>query len=122
MRRAVLVLGAVIVGALVVVARAGDGPSWPERPEARAGEAFDAVWRDGRAELAGYRASVPRYGALRNAELVLIYVTEPMDRRTWIKDDAAREPNRVDVLKLNASLEFLTGIYPYSVLTSGLAP
>ena len=97
-------------------------PALPTRPRARAGEGFVRAWSDGRAELTGYRARVNRYGELRDAELVLIYVTEPMDRRTWIKDDDAPPAHRVNVLKLNASLKFQTGVYPYSVLTSVFAP
>ena len=97
-------------------------PAWPERPRASAGEAFTRAWSDGRAELSGYRARVNRYGEMREGELVLIYVTEPMDRRTWVKDDAVAAPHRVGVLKLNASLRFQTGVYPYSVLTSVFAP
>lgn len=94
----------------------------PEAPRATASSAFWDGWGDGRAELASYRATVQRYGAPRQAELVLIYVTEPHDRRTWIKDDAAAAPYRVPVLKLNTSLKFLTGIYPYSVMMSTFAP
>ena len=91
-------------------------------PEATAGSRFWDHWGDGRAELSSYRIRTRRYGEPRQGELVLIYVTEPHDRRTWIKDDDAREPHRVEVLKLNASLKFLTGIYPYSVMTSVFSP
>lgn len=92
------------------------------RPRASAGEAFVRAWSDGQAELSGYRARVNRYGEMRDAEVVLIYVTEPMDRRTWVKDDDAPAEHRVNVLKLNAALRFQTGVYPYSVLTSVFAP
>jgi len=97
-------------------------PALPSRPRATAGGAFMRAWSDGRAELSGYRARVNRYGELRTAELVLIYVTEPMDRRTWVKDDDVPAEHRVNVLKLNASLKFQTGVYPYSVMTSVFAP
>lgn len=97
-------------------------PAFPARPRATAGAAFTQRWSDGRAEMSGYRATVNRYGELRPAEVVLVYVTEPMSRRTWIKDDDARGDDRVGVLKLNASLKFQTGVYPYSVLTSVFAP
>ncbi len=100
----------------------GRYPAFPDRPSVLASDAFHAAWDDGRAEMSGYHATVPRYGELRNGELVLVYVTEPMDRRTWIKDDDVPAPERVTVLKLNASLKFQTGIYPYSVLTSVFAP
>ena len=94
----------------------------PRSPRAGASDAFWAHWGDGRAELSGYRATVSRYGAPREAELSLIYVTEPHDRRTWIKDDRVEAPNRVEVLKLIRSEHFLTGIYPYSVMASVFAP
>ena len=94
----------------------------PDHPEAGASRAFWDAWGDGNAELSSYRATTGRYGALRPAELVLIYVTEPHDRRTWIKDDDVQGDARVPVLKLNQSLKFQTGIYPYSVMTSVFAP
>lgn len=86
--------------------------------------AFWTVWGDGKAELSGYRITTSRYGAPRDGHIVLIYVTEPMDRRVWVKDDAGDVPEayRVNVMKLNSALTFQTGIYPYSVMTSVFAP
>jgi len=85
---------------------------------------FWKVWGDGKAELSGYAITTSRYGAPREGRVVLIYVTEPMDRRNWIKDDAGDVPaqDRVNVLKLNVALKFQAGIYPYSVMTSVFAP
>ncbi|MEZ4392016.1 MAG: hypothetical protein R3A48_13040 [Polyangiales bacterium] len=103
-------------------AEASRFPAFPARARSGPSEAFGRQWFSGDAEVNGYRATVPRYGEARNAELVLIYVTEPMSRRTWIKDDDARGDDRVGVLKLNMSLKFTTGIYPYSVLTSVFSP
>ena len=93
-------------------------------PAATASPAFWKVWGDGKAELSGYAITTTRYGAPREGRVVLIYVTEPMDRRNWIKDDAGDVPaqDRVNVLKLNNVLKFQTGIYPYSVMTSVFAP
>ncbi len=91
-------------------------------PAAGASASFWERWGDGRAELASYRGTVMRYGAPRDAELVLVYVTEPLDRRTLIKDDAAPAEQQLPTLKLNAMLRFQTGIYPYSVMTSTFAP
>ena len=93
-------------------------------PTATASPAFWKGWGDGKAELSGYAITTNRYGAPREGRVVLIYVTEPMDRRTWIKDDAGDVPaqDRVNVLKLNNVLKFQTGIYPYSVMTSVFAP
>lgn len=89
-----------------------------------ASPAFWSAWGDGKAELSRYVLTTPRYGAPREAELVLIYVTEPVDRRVWIKDDAGDVPaaERLQVLKLNRVVKFRTGIYPYSVMTSVFAP
>jgi hypothetical protein len=96
----------------------------PPRAEARAGSAFWEHWGDGRAELSSYAVRTERYGEPRDGEVVLIYVTEPMDSRVWIKDDRGDVPDafRVNVLKLNRTLKFRTGLYPYSVMTSVFAP
>ena len=93
-------------------------------PKVTASPAFWTAWGDGKAELSGYAITTSRYGAPREGRAVLIYVTEPMDRRNWIKDDAGDVPpqERVNVLKLNHVLKFQTGIYPYSVMTSVFAP
>ena len=94
----------------------------PNEPRASATSEFWEHWGDGRAELSGYRVTTARYGEPREGELSLIYVTEPHDRRSWIKDDAAESPDRVEVLKLIRTNTFLTGIYPYSVMSSTFAP
>jgi hypothetical protein len=125
MRRALVVACFFLLAACLVTRSRLEGedrPSFPEKPVKRVSADFARQWFDGNAELSSYKTITPRYGALREAELVLIYVTEPLDRRTWIKDDDAREPERVTVLKLNESLKFVTGLYPYSVLTSVFAP
>ena len=94
----------------------------PDQPDGSASSAFWDHWGDGRAELSTYRGEVSRYGSLRRAQMDLIYVTEPHDRRRWLKDDDAPDQHRVNVLKLNRLLKFQTGIYPYSVMTSVFAP
>lgn len=104
---------------------AGGRPEPPgTAPGATASEAFWARWGDGRAELSAYSVRTERYGAVREGEAVLIFVTEPTDRRTWVKDERGRVPDadRAEVLKLNHTLGFRTGIYPYSVMTSVFAP
>lgn len=103
-------------------AESSERPALPERPRASASSAFWSTWGDGAAELSSYRGTVSRYGAPRPAEQVLVYVTEPLDRATSIKDDEAPRERRVQVLKLNSMLRFQTGIYPYSVMTSVFAP
>ncbi len=102
--------------------------TWPaaarDREPISAGEAFWNTWSDGRAELDGYRVRTPRYGQPRDGHVVLIYVTEEMNKRTLIKDDTGRVPpgDKEVVMKLNHTLTFRTGIYPYSVMTSVFSP
>jgi hypothetical protein len=92
------------------------------QPDHPISAAFNQHWRDGKAEISSYDITTSRYGEPRQGTTVLIYVTEPMNRRIWIKDDHARGKDRVEVLKLNHTLKFRTGIYPYSVMTSVFAP
>ncbi len=94
----------------------------PSSPRRNASSEFWEHWGDGQAELSGYRVTLSRYGEPRDATLSLIYVTEPHDRRTWIKDNAVAEPHRVEVLKLIRSMQFMTGIYPYFVMGTTFAP
>lgn len=103
-------------------AAAGPAASIPALPPPRASASsrFWAAWGDGKAELSGYRATSMRYGAPRTAEIVLIYVTEPHDPITRVKDDAVSPA--AQILKLNACERFQTGVYPYSVMTSVFCP
>jgi hypothetical protein len=87
-------------------------PGWGAEP------GFDATWRDGKAELDGYRYTVTRYGQARTGRAVAIYVTEPFSRSRHVKlDRPARIPgDSLDVLKLNLVRDFQTGIYDYHTL------
>ncbi|MFN7953745.1 MAG: hypothetical protein U0610_18605 [bacterium] len=88
---------------------------------AQAADAFDARWRDGRAEIDGYRLTVDRYGAPRVGRAVAIYVTEPFSRSKHVKLDdaaAAKPDDLLDVLKLNLVRSFQTGIYDYHTMLS----
>jgi hypothetical protein len=82
--------------------------------------AFDAHWRDGKAELDGYRLTIRRYGAERAGQAVAVYVTEPFSESKRVKlDDPSRAPaDVVDVLKLNLVRRFQTGVYDYNTMSS----
>ena len=123
MRHASFGPGVFAAGLGVAAVLACAGPT-AAGPAVTASPAFWRAWGDGKAELSGYAVTTTRYGAPREGRIVLIYVTEPMDRRNWIKDDAGDVPPeaRVNVMKLNNVLKFQTGIYPYSVMTSVFAP
>ena len=80
---------------------------------------FYAHWGDGKAEISSYQVIQPRYGEPREGYAVLIFVTEEINRKTFIKvESPTPAEDRIYVLKLNNVLKFTTGIYPYSVMTS----
>ena len=88
-----------------------------------AGQDFWAHWGDGKAEMNGYRATVPRYGAKRAGTDVLIFVTEDMSDSLRVKADPGKHPasDVYPVMKLNVVRHFQTGIYDYDVMTSTFA-
>jgi hypothetical protein len=81
---------------------------------------FESQWQDGRAELAGYRYQVTRYGESRSGQAVMITVTEPFRSSTRVKaDDPTRNPADVfEAVKMNLVRDFQTGIYDYNTMTS----
>ena len=81
---------------------------------------FESHWQDGRAELAGYRYRVTRYGARREGRCAMITVTEPFSASKRVKvDDPAANPNDTfEALKLNLVRHFQTGIYDYHTMVS----
>ncbi|WP_239530937.1 septum formation inhibitor Maf [Muriicola jejuensis] len=82
---------------------------------------FKDYWYAGEAEITSYELQQARYGELRPGKAVLIYVTEPFVPGKQVKADAS-SPSNISVLKLNATKNFLTGIYPYSVMSSTFYP
>lgn len=87
---------------------------------ARAEDAFESHWRDGQAEIDGYRLVVSRYGQERVGTAVMIFVTEPFNAVKRVKEDRPPHNSRdtVDVLKLNLVRDFQTGIYDYNTMAS----
>ena len=107
-----VVLLALGVGDAAPAVAAADGAGQPS---------FDETWRDGRAELDGYRLTVDRYGHPRVGRGVAIYVTEPLSRTKHVKLDEpakAAPADVLDVLKLNLVRSFQTGIYDYHTMVS----
>ncbi|WP_142783261.1 septum formation inhibitor Maf [Changchengzhania lutea] len=84
-------------------------------------EAFKKYWYAGEAEMTSYKLEQARYGEIRNGEAVLIYVTEDFLTNAQVKADVQRS-NTISVLKLNATKNFNTGIYPYSIMQSTFYP
>ncbi len=82
---------------------------------------FSDYWYQGKAEISSYELSQARYGEMREGTAVMIFVTEPFDRNELIKSDIPSESD-VRVLKLNATRDFITGIYPYKIMSSTFLP
>lgn len=90
-------------------------------PKKELSETFKSYWYAGEAEITSYKLQQARYGETRDGEAVLIYVTEPFLPDAQVKADAS-SPENVPVLKLNTTKNYLTGIYPYSIMTSSFYP
>ena len=78
---------------------------------------FKNYWFDGTAEISSYTLNQYRYGAPREGSAVLIYVTEDFLKDSQVKANVKSEASQM-VLKLNRTKNFLTGIYPYTIMTS----
>lgn len=85
---------------------------------------FKNYWYTGKAEITAYHLSESRYGESRAGKAMLIFVTEDFSKNKQVKlDDPDRAGNdKVSVLKLNMTKNFVTGIYPYSMMTSAFTP
>lgn len=91
------------------------------KPKKKLSSDFKAYWYAGNAEITSYQLEMARYGETREGKAVLIYVTEPFLADKQVKADG-NNPSNISVLKLNSTKKFLTGIYPYSIMTSTFYP
>lgn len=82
---------------------------------------FREYWYAGEAEITSYKLEQARYGELREGKAVLIFVTEPFLAEKQVKADRNNSDN-ISVLKLNSTKKYLTGIYPYSIMSSSFYP
>ena len=78
-------------------------------------------WFDGTAEISSYTLEQARYGETHKGNAVFVYVTEPFSKSSHTKADRS-SPDNISVLKLNKTLNFNTGIYPYSMMNSSFFP
>lgn len=85
---------------------------------------FNSYWYAGQAEICTYEVVQERYGEMRRAEQVNVFVTEDFSRTKQVKLDnpSAAAADRAPVLKLNAIRRFHTGIYDYSIMQSVFTP
>ena len=87
-------------------------------------EDFTNYWYAGKAEITSYELQQVRYGEMHKGKAVLVFVTEPFSRSRLVKPDDWQNNNedQINVLKLNMTKKFLTGIYPYSMMMSTFKP
>lgn len=115
---------------LLLVLIAGCAAEQKEAPPASAGGqpaggqwehawARDALWDDGRAEVALYDAKRPQYGKTEEYQAVFIVVKEDFNRQQYVKADPPYDgKDLLPVLKLNAVHSYWTDRYPYHYLES----
>ncbi|MFZ6051444.1 septum formation inhibitor Maf [Halocola ammonii] len=111
---------AVILLLFIIPLSCGSGKSSSGQKPVQLPEKFGDYWFQGKAEITSYNLKQARYGEMREGSATLIFVTEPFSRSKQVKLDNpdATGDDRVDVMKLNFTKKFTTGIYPYSMMTS----
>ena len=82
---------------------------------------FNNYWYTGKAEITSYKLKQARYGELREGTAVTIFVTEDFLPKVQVKANN-QSKTTTPVLKLNSTKNFLTGVYPYSIMTSTFSP
>ncbi len=85
---------------------------------------FKNYWYAGNAEVNSYNLIQSRYGEGRKGKAMMIFVTEDFSKSEQVKLDNPEMAgeDKVSVLKLNLTKNFVTGIYPYSMMLSAFTP
>ncbi|MGE0567095.1 MAG: hypothetical protein AB7O73_04040 [Bacteroidia bacterium] len=85
---------------------------------------FNSYWYNGKAEITSYKLQQARYGEMHEGSAVTIFVTEDFSASKHVKLDNPQSAGNdaVNVLKLNLTKKFNTGIYPYSMMLSVFKP
>lgn len=92
-----------------------------QAPKRQLNQEFKDYWYNGTAEITSYSLEQARYGEIREGNAVMIFVTEPFLTGLQVKADT-KDSSNIPVLKLNATKNYITGIYPYSIMTSSFYP
>ncbi len=102
---------------VLILSHSAIGQTWPD-------DTMHKYWSQGKAEISRYALTQSRYGELHKGDAVLIFVTEPFSKSKQVKLDDWQNAgdDLVQVLKLNFTKKFLTGIYPYSLMFSSFTP
>lgn len=112
------------VAAILMLSGCGQSASSQDGPQLYETQSFKDYWFTGKAELNSYRLIQSRYGESREGNAMLIFVTEGFSKRKQVKldDPEAAGDDKVSALKLNFTKNFVTGIYPYSMMLSVFTP
>ncbi|MUH37848.1 septum formation inhibitor Maf [Zobellia amurskyensis] len=100
---------------------ASNSEKFVELPKKELSDEFKKYWYAGDAEITSYNLELARYGEIREGKAALVFVTEPFLKEKQVKADG-HNPDNIPVLKLNTTKKYLTGIYPYSIMTSTFYP
>jgi hypothetical protein len=87
-------------------------------------DAWGKYWFQGKAEISSFELQQYRYGEPRTGEAVLIFVTEEFSRKNHVKLDQPENAgsDKISVIKMNQTRDFVTGIYPYHMILSVFTP
>ncbi len=118
--RSLLSIGFILTLFLFSCTKSTVHESYNPEPNPYASQLSD-YWYSGKAEITSYKLNQARYGEMRDGHAVMVFVTEDFSTETNTKADEP-SPDNVSVLKLNATRNFLTGVYPYSLMTSTFFP
>lgn len=95
----------------------------PREVAPKPSDEFAGYWYQGVAELNRFELQQARYGEVREGDAVLIFVTEDFLADEQVKLESAKDGRTApSILKLNFAKKFITGLYPYSMMTSVFTP
>lgn len=114
-------LAFIILGLGTILSACERKPS-EKNPSVFQSQQFHDYWHAGKAEVSSYALNQSRYGETRKGKAVMIFVTEDLSKKLQVKLDDPDQRNKINVLKLNYTKKFITGIYPYSLMLSVFTP
>lgn len=124
MKRLFQIIGTSLVAAFALMNCSQSPSGQKEKSQTNISQSFKDYWYAGKAEISSYTLTQNRYGEDREGKAVLIFVTEDFSIHKQVKLDnpKADRKDNVSVLKLNFTKNFVTGIYPYSMMLSAFTP
>jgi hypothetical protein len=118
------IIGIFVIATLALMNCSQSSSNQKERSRTDISQSFKDYWYAGKSEINSYSLIQSRYGEDREGKAVLIFVTEDFSINKQVKLDNpdADGKDNVSVLKLNFTKNFVTGIYPYSMMLSVFTP